>query len=236
MRFILVSLFAAIACTSLSAAQRPSPSWYVDESIENRKQCERTKALTTNGPIYIDTAKNNKAAGDSQKICIYFPPARITIPDKKNPGTNKTVNLGGWRHDEGKLSHCANQCCEWDPPVSKIGKKPAPPTWFETSERDGCDAVPEEAIAGPLLIRGIEWEPKAICIQNKEGEYEKKLGHLRNCGFKCCTFTPPQPPPRGPPPPPPPPPSREQLPPRRDYDFFPVPEVVEIVQEVELEE
>jgi len=228
MRFIAVSLLAVAA-----SAQRPSPSWYIDETVQNTKQCESPKALTTTGPIYIDTSSSGKVTGDTQKICIYFPPARIVVPDKKNPGGNKTVDLGGWRHDEGKLSQCANQCCEWDPPVSKLGKKPPPPTWFEDMS-DNCDNVPEQTIQGPLLIRGIEWEPKAICIQNKEGDYVKRLGHLRNCGFKCCTFTPPRPPP-------PPPPSREQRPPLDEQrppkrDFYPVPEIEEIEESEELDE
>merc|ERR1712059_152716 len=78
MNLLLVSLFVAAAAGQKA---KPRPSWYIDNSNMNKKECERyNTGNITDGPIYIDTLQHGGGTGTSQPICIYFPPTVVQIP------------------------------------------------------------------------------------------------------------------------------------------------------------
>merc|ERR1712020_559571 len=119
-----------------------------------------------------------KTSGGSQAICIFFPPAVVRIPVDKSlpecqvPGSEEYETreraLGGWRRDVGTLGNCGDQCCEWDPPISKKIQKGAPPTWFKTTSSD-CNS-PANVINGPFIIKGQAGQRVNICYE-KDGSY-----------------------------------------------------------------
>merc|ERR1712126_65351 len=116
------------------------------------------------GPILIPEDQD-------AKICIRFP-ARDGRPET-------------WRHDLGSKGACANQCCEFKPPL-KNPPPPAPqPTWFETSSDCSNTAG---AIEGPTLFKGKDLDEKSICFKLEDGSFELRKGFLNNCGAGCCIF------------------------------------------------
>jgi len=204
MTVLLLSLSLLL---SVTAAQKPSPSWYIDELNTSKRDCDRYSpsgaGKLTNGPINIDISVHPKKRNLKQAICILFPPAIADVPvDKNDPNCDirgsrafnescalKRVALGGWRHDTGTLGNCANDCCEWDPPISKKAQKPPNPEWWEISPNDNCSRVPSRPIIGPLFLRGQVGESRSICIKNPEDNtYGKVDGRVVTCSFNCCLF------------------------------------------------
>merc|ERR1711971_440087 len=80
---------------------------------------------------------------------------------------------------------CANQCCEFKPPLKNPPPEAAQPSWFETTS--DCSAA-GAVVNGPTLFRGKDLDPKKICFQLEDGSYELREGFLGNCGGPCCIF------------------------------------------------
>ena len=167
----LVSLVATIAAQEEA---KETPLWFLETSLdgpfsERSAACSGLLASRQDeasfGPIFIPEDQD-------ANICIRFP-ARDGRPET-------------WRHDLGNKGACANQCCEFKPPL-RHPPPPAPqPNWFETSNGDCSNTG--ASINGPTLFRGKDLDPKTICFQLEDGSYELREGFLGNCGGPCCIF------------------------------------------------
>lgn len=213
---LVVSLLAAV----VSGQQKPRPSWYIDKSQQTKEDCQdnwSSAPAVSTGPIYVDTLQHGGRSGESLAVCVFFPPAVARVPlDDDHPECRqparysnclmRDVRIGGWRHDNGTLGDCANDCCEWNPPVSTAAKKAPQPTWYETNTNCRSPAVGDEeegqndgpaVTTGPTLMRGLEGERKSICVRQRDDSFRQEFGTLQFCGFQCCAFVPiskPQPP------------------------------------------
>ena len=165
----LVSLVAAVTAQD---EVKETPLWFLQDLdgrfSERSGQCPGLLAANQDeasfGPILIPEDQD-------AKICIRFP-ARDGRPET-------------WRHDLGSKGACANQCCEFKPPL-KNPPPPAPqPTWFETSSDCSNTAG---AIEGPTLFKGKDLDEKSICFKLEDGSFELRKGFLNNCGAGCCIF------------------------------------------------
>merc|ERR1712227_133465 len=166
----LVSLVATVAAQE---EVKETPLWFLEPSLDGTfsqrsGQCSGLLAANQDeasfGPILIPEDQD-------AKICIRFP-ARDGRPET-------------WRHDLGSKGACANQCCEFKPPL-KNPPPPAPqPTWFETSSDCSNTAG---AIEGPTLFKGKDLDEKSICFKLEDGSFELRKGFLNNCGAGCCIF------------------------------------------------
>ena len=165
----LVSLVAAVAAQEA----KETPLWFLQTELtgsfrERSDACPGLLAANQEeasfGPIFIPE--------DSEaQICIRFP-ARDGRPET-------------WRHDRGSRGACANQCCEFKPPLKNPPPEADQPNWFETSS--DCSAA-GTLVNGPTLFRGKDLDPKKICFQLEDGSYELREGFLGNCGGPCCIF------------------------------------------------
>merc|ERR1739840_61690 len=106
----LVSLVATIAAQEEAAKE--TPLWFLETSLdgpfsERSSACSGLLASKQDeasfGPIFIPEDQD-------ANICIRFP-ARDGRPET-------------WRHDLGNKGACANQCCEFKPPL----RNPPPPS------------------------------------------------------------------------------------------------------------
>merc|ERR1712203_1067842 len=121
----LVSLVAAVAAQEA----KETPLWFLQTELtgsfrERSDACPGLLAANQEeasfGPIFIPE--------DSEaQICIRFP-ARDGRPET-------------WRHDRGSRGACANQCCEFKPPL----KNPPPPPLSQLGSR------PAETVQLPLM-------------------------------------------------------------------------------------
>merc|ERR1712061_251510 len=125
------------------------------------------------------------------------PPSRTRRPSAPSsfPRTRRPTSASGsprdgrpetWRHDLGGKGACANQCCEFKPPLKNPPPPSPQPTWFETFNGDCSNTA--AAFNGPTLFRGKDLDAKSICFQLEDGSYELREGFLGNCGGPCCIF------------------------------------------------
>ena len=169
---LLQSLVAAVA------AQEPkkTPLWFLETDLTGSFR-ERSAACP--GLLRQDKSRQDEASfgpifipeDREANICIRFP-ARDGRPET-------------WRHDKGSRGACANQCCEFKPPLKNPPPPAQQPNWFETSS--DCSA-PSNVVNGPTLFRGKDLDAKKICYQLEDGSYELREGFLGNCGGPCCIF------------------------------------------------
>merc|ERR1712203_1180077 len=139
----LVSLVAAVAAQEA----KETPLWFLQTELtgsfrERSDACPGLLAANREeasfGPIFIPE--------DSEaQICIRFP-ARDGRPET-------------WRHDRGNRGACANQCCEFKPPLKNPPPEADQPNWVETSS--DCSAA-GALVNGPTLFRGKDLDPKKI--------------------------------------------------------------------------
>ena len=165
----IVSLVAAVAAQEA----KETPLWFLETDLTGsfRERSDACPGLLASrqeeasfGPIFIPEDKE-------ANICIRFP-ARDGRPET-------------WRHDKGSRGACANQCCEFKPPLKNPPPPAQQPNWFETSS--DCSA-PSAVVNGPTLFRGKTLDAKKICYQLEDGSYELRVGFLGSCGGPCCVF------------------------------------------------
>ena len=168
----IVSLVAAVAAQEA----KETPLWFLETDLTGSfrersaacpgllRQDKSRQDEASFGPIFIPEDKE-------ANICIRFP-ARDGRPET-------------WRHDKGSRGACANQCCEFKPPLKNPPPPAQQPNWFETSS--DCSA-PSNVVNGPTLFRGKDLDAKKICYQLEDGSYELREGFLGNCGGPCCIF------------------------------------------------
>merc|ERR1712066_267620 len=108
----IVSLVAAVAAQEV----KETPLWFLETALtgsfrERSDACpgllEARQDEASFGPIFIPEDQE-------ANICIRFP-ARDGRPET-------------WRHDLGNKGACANQCCEFKPPLRNPPPPPPSPT------------------------------------------------------------------------------------------------------------
>ena len=171
---LALTLVSLVAAAAAQEEAKETPLWFLEEDLDGTFSqrsgaCPGLLAAKQDeasfGPIFIPEDKE-------ANICIRFP-ARDGRPET-------------WRHDLGGKGACANQCCEFKPPLKNPPPPSPQPTWFETFNGDCSNTA--AAFNGPTLFRGKDLDAKSICFQLEDGSYELREGFLGNCGGPCCIF------------------------------------------------